>query len=1136
MRTLKSRKFDIDDRDLWVRCEVAVGLWLEANTGLKVDWTNGRDEPSDSKRGARLAQLTGPPMIEIGSIPSRRPDFKTLDTNGRQEWWEVKQRAAAWRDEADGTSYFWVAQDALDDYVRIATNPEAPCTVTLLVYEGNYLSGNWFRADVVDIAQVARSREFVFRDAETGEQSVVTAALWPVHEMQPISSEKAPSLRRAAEFLSVQVDGDDVLTKVDFVRLGEPGDRDSQLELDRLRRAIGMESYPRYSVLFAHSKSDDATRLKMILQLLEFGIRVFLITDISDWHNFYSGGKERLDALLGSSILEVSVVDQVSQSLSGVLKIDGTPTKRCVGQAFSNLWASAEESGRINTRQYEIVHSVASDDAVEQVTPIVVTASAGSGKTQTLTERILFLLCTSTSGVLSPDQSKLANYDLRLDEIVLITFTREAAREMRERLTRSLILRRRLSPRCSMPVLAWLAQLGLTNISTIHSFAKRLIQELGPRAGVSNDFSVGKDYDRFDEILRSEVDRAYHGFSSQSQNDLPEMYEIQKFVARIWRSLVENGVNVLEMGTMGASESSGPPTSTIRGLDWAPGNCGNSWGTDFGTKLPDIIERIAARYRQVCREQSLIPTDQLLSIATDLVRPRPSSGGARDELRVPKYLFIDEFQDTDEQQIELALHLRVRGTRLFVVGDQKQAIYRFRGAAGDAFSLLRSRGIRLSEFSLARNFRTDGELLKWMQEQFDSWAKAGHLDLKLTDKLQAAHDLSSVGIEAEVVDVPVKYADRRKKALSEMTKVIRQWQGESWYQAPTTTADPPIAVLCRTNSQAIDVKNHLASQNPKVVCEISKGGDFFRSRAVTEIRALFRALASPDDLGTALELLETAWGKAILTYVEQEEQRDAGRGLWRYVLIDDNTEDWTVAIHDQEILSWGARLASSPDGRIPTDDLAAFRSRLKSLSNCLHTVPLIELASEFDMIFEPHRCLRITGLQDEEMDAYQSDLDHLLVLLDEAFKEGTFSIWQALDWLDLQAATNYDEEGPAMSRAADVLAITVHKSKGREFDAVVVPFCDSKFWSTRNTEAKVLSIGLQRRVGWRWMRSKGRHGQLLDSNMDASFENLDKQETVKEETRLFYVAMTRAKQRLTLIRTADSTGGVILPEQWGDLF
>lgn len=1133
MRTLKSRKFDIDDRDLWVRCEVAVGLWLEANTGLKVDWTNGRDEPSDSKRGARLAQLTGPPMIEIGSIPSRRPDFKTLDTNGRQEWWEVKQRAAAWRDEADGTSYFWVAQDALDDYVRIATNPEAPCTVTLLVYEGNYLSGNWFRADVVDIAQVARSREFIFRDDETGEQSVVTAALWPVYEMKPVSNEVAPSLSRAAEFLSVQVDGDDVPTKVDFVRLGEPGDQDAQLELDRLRRAIGIESYPRYSVLFAHSKSDDATRLKMILQLLEFGIRVFLITDFSDWHNFYSGEKERLDALLGSSILEVSVVDQVNQSLSGVLKIDGTPTKRCVGQAFSNLWASAEESGRINTRQYEIVHSVASDDAVDHATPIVVTASAGSGKTETLTERILFLLCTSTSGVLSPDQLKLANYDLRLDEIVLITFTREAAREMRERLTRSLILRRRLCPRCSMPVLAWLAQLGLTNISTVHSFAKRLIQELGPRVGVSNDFRVGTDHERFEEILRSEVNWAYHEFSSQSQNELPEMYEIQKFVARIWRSLVENGVNVLEMGTTGASGSGNPPTSTIRSLDWAPGNCGSDWGKEFGQKLADIIERIALRYRNICREQGVIPTDQLLSIATDLVRPRTSSAQARDEFKVPKYLFIDEFQDTDEQQIDLALHLMARGTRLFVVGDQKQAIYRFRGAAGDAFSLLRKKGVRLTEFSLVRNFRTDGKLLEWMQKLFDDWAEAGHLDLKSTDKLRAAHGRSSIGIDAQVVDVPAKYADRRKKALSEMTKVIRQWQGESWYQAPTT--DPPIAVLCRTNRQAIEVKNHLASLNPKVLCEIFRGGDFFRSRAVTEVRALFRALASPDDLGTALELLETAWGKAILIYVEQEEQRDAGRGLWRYVLIDDNTEDWTVAIHDQEILSWGARLASSPQGRIPTDDLAAFKSRLKSLSNCLHTVPLIELVSELDMIFEPHRYLHIVGLQAEEIDAYQSDLDHLLVVLDEAFKEGTFSIWQALDWLDLQAATNYNEEGPTMSRAANVLAITVHKSKGLEFDAVVMPFCDSKFWSTRNTEAKVLLIGLQRRVGWRWMRSKGKHGQPLDSNMDVSFENLDKQETVKEETRLLYVAMTRAKQRLTLIRTAERSGGVS-PEQWGDLF
>jgi DNA helicase-2/ATP-dependent DNA helicase PcrA len=1134
MKAIKSRKFDIDDRDLWVRCEVAVGLWLEANADLNVDWTNGRDEPTESKRVSRLTKLAGPPMVEVGGVPSRRPDFKTVDSAGRQEWWEVKQRAAAWRDEADGTSCFWVAQDALDDYVRIATDPEAPCNVTLLVYEGNYISGTWFRADVVDIARVARSREFIFCDDESGEQSVVTAALWPVHEMRPISSEVAPSLRRAAEFLSVQFDGNDDLVNLEFVRLGEPGDRDAQLELDQLRRAIGMESYPRYSVLFAYSKSDDATRLEAVLQLLEFGIRVFLITDARDWDNYYSGGIERLKALLGSSILEVSVVGHVNQSLSGVLRIDGTPTKRCVGQAFLNLWASAEEAGSINTRQYEIVHGVAPDNTLDNDTPIVVTASAGSGKTETLTERILFLLCTSTSGTLLPDQSKLENYDLRLDEIVLITFTREAAREMRERLTRSLILRRRLSTRCSMPVLAWLAQLGYTNISTIHSFAKRLIQELGPRVGVSNDFSVGKDYDRFDEILRSEVDKAYHELSSQTRSDLPEIHEIQKFVARIWRSLVENGVNVLEMGTTGASGSGNPPTSTIRSLDWASDKCSNSWGSEFGRKLPDIIEGIASRYRQVCREQSLVPTDQLLSIATDLVRPRPSSGGSRDELRVPKYLFIDEFQDTDEQQIELALHLRVRGTRLFVVGDQKQAIYRFRGAAGDAFSLLRRKGIRLSEFSLVRNFRTDGVLLESMQERFDAWAKAGHLDLRSTDELRAAHDRKSIGIATEVVNMPVRFADRRKIALSEMTKVIRRWQGESWYKARNTS--PQIAVLCRTNSQAIEVKNHLARLEPKVLCEISKGGDFFRCRAVTEIRALFRALASPDDFGASLELLETAWGKAILVYVEQVENEQAGRGLWRYVLIDENTDDWTVAIHDREILSWGARLDSSPDGRIPTDDVAVFRSRLKSLSNCLNTVPLIELVSEFDMIFEPHRCLNMVGLPDEEIDGYQSDLDHLLVLLDEAFKEGTFSIWQALDWLDLQAATNYDEEGPPNSRVADVLAITVHKSKGREFDAVVVPFSDSPFWSTRNTEAKVLSIGLQRRVGWRWMRSKGGTGQFLDSNMDNSFENLDKQETVKEETRLLYVAMTRAKQRLTLIRTAERSGGTFAPEHWGDLF
>ena len=58
-------------------------------------------------------------------------------------------------------------------------------------------------------------------------------------------------------------------------------------------------------------------------------------------------------------------------------------------------------------------------------------------------------------------------------------------------------------------------------------------------------------------------------------------------------------------------------------------------------------------------------------------------------MRRYRYLFVDEFQDTDAAQIDLVLELRERlDCRLFVVGDVKQGIYRFRGAEGNAFEEL----------------------------------------------------------------------------------------------------------------------------------------------------------------------------------------------------------------------------------------------------------------------------------------------------------------------------------------------------------------------------------------------------------------------------------------------------------------
>ena len=105
-----------------------------------------------------------------------------------------------------------------------------------------------------------------------------------------------------------------------------------------------------------------------------------------------------------------------------------------------------------------------------------------------------------------------------------------------------------------------------------------------------------------------------------------------------------------------------------------------------------------------------------------------------------KYLFIDEFQDTDDIQIETILGLqKVFGNncRLFVVGDLKQIIYRFRGATLSAFEKVGVNSDLWKEYSLNRNYRTDGRLLDIFDVIFTKMGAQGLLPYENEDHLKS---------------------------------------------------------------------------------------------------------------------------------------------------------------------------------------------------------------------------------------------------------------------------------------------------------------------------------------------------------------------------------------------------------------
>ena len=184
--------------------------------------------------------------------------------------------------------------------------------------------------------------------------------------------------------------------------------------LDVLRRRLGVPTLPRYSVLCVGLDGVDVDDL---LGLLHYGIRVFWLTPSEPAHTMDA---DQLQAFEASRLLEIAVAP--SAAGPAIWVVDGalpaTPDDR-MRQALSD----ADSSGQINFAQYRVVHAATDVD-------VVVEAGAGTGKTETMSERIVFLLATgSAAGAGAGGHPQ----DLRADEIALVTFTREAAAEMRAR-------------------------------------------------------------------------------------------------------------------------------------------------------------------------------------------------------------------------------------------------------------------------------------------------------------------------------------------------------------------------------------------------------------------------------------------------------------------------------------------------------------------------------------------------------------------------------------------------------------------------------------------------------------------------------------------------------------------------------
>ena len=275
--------------------------------------------------------------------------------------------------------------------------------------------------------------------------------------------------------------------------------------------------------------------------------------------------------------------------------------------------------------------------------PQLVIAGAGSGKTRVLTYKIAYLL---------------ANHAYQPWNILALTFTNKAAREMKERIGR----------------LVGQEQARYLQMGTFHSVFARILRAEADRIGFNSNFTI---YDQSDS-----------------------------------RSLVKSIIKEMQL-----DDKTYKPASVADRISMAKNHLllpqqymVSSWAADDAQKKRPQVGNIYKRYVERCRQANAMDFDDLL-VQTFLLFKNHEDIRQKYVERF-RYVLVDEYQDTNYAQQEIVLQLTCEHGRVCVVGDDAQSIYSFRGANIDNILNFQKQyeGSRL--FKLEQNYRSTQLIVK----------------------------------------------------------------------------------------------------------------------------------------------------------------------------------------------------------------------------------------------------------------------------------------------------------------------------------------------------------------------------------------------------------------------------------------
>jgi len=553
--------------------------------------------------------------------------------------------------------------------------------------------------------------------------------------------------------------------------------------------------------------------------------------------------------------------------------------------------------------------------------PVLVLAGPGSGKTRVLTNRIAYLI----------NQLGAQPY-----QILAVTFTNKAAREMESRLAK-------LLDRSVQGI--WMG--------TFHAICARILRREQAYLPFTSSFVI---------------------FDDDDQN-----------------TLIKRAVKDLNL-----DEKLYKPTSVRAAISNAKNNLILPKDYPASTYRDEVIARIYERYQTLLISNNAVDFDDLLLYTWKLLEENPT---VRDTYsRRLQHILVDEFQDTNMVQYELLRHLASAHNHLFVVGDEDQSIYRWRGA--DYRNVLRFEEDYpgAQKILLEQNYRSTQTVLDAARAVIDRnryrtpkrlKALPEHGQGEKLELYEAVDDYGEAAYVVETIQQSVRYGKARA--------------GE-------------FAVMYRTNAMSRLLEE--AFLRAGLPYRLVGAQRFYGRREVKDIISFLRLLQNPNDeisLGRVINVPPRGIGdkaQVSLQLAAQAAQTSAGQVLLELAAKGKEAASW-------EILGRSARLLADVGGL-----LAAWREQLDTLS----------LPNLFDRVLNDVGYREYIDDGSEEGSGRWENVQELRRLAVEYEERGLSAFLENLALVSDQDTIPEEAEAPTL--------LTLHAAKGLEFPCVFITGLD----------------------------------------------------------------------------------------------